>query len=111
MEHRLVPRHPVSVKAIVYKDGLPLAVARLRNVSRQGLFIASDYDNVAPDHVLEIEIHHGVADRKSRRRCRAVVVHKCGGGIGLAVDDGDASSCELLEDVLVSCLPRRALGR
>lgn len=54
MEHRRAPRHSIHMRTLIYKDGLPLAIGRLRNVSRRGVFVASAYDNVAPDQKLEI---------------------------------------------------------
>lgn len=106
MEHRCDKRHSANVKILIYRGGLPMATGWLRNVSRQGLFVASDYDDVAPNQLLEIEILGGRGERDSHRRCRALVAHRTGAGFGLAVDDACTASCELLDDLLARCRRR-----
>lgn len=100
MEHRYNPRVSTDTKVLIYMRCMPIAIGRLRNVSRGGLFIASDCDNIALNQPLEIEImgvRHG-AD--SHRRCRTMVTHKARDGFGLTVDDGCMESCNLLAELV-----------
>jgi hypothetical protein len=103
MEHRCSLRHSTNVRILIYKSGLPKALGRLRNVSRHGLFISTDYDNVALNQLLEIEILGERCERRPHKRCRAMVAHATAHGFGLAVDEDCDISAELVEELLSRC--------
>jgi hypothetical protein len=108
MEHRYSCRHAVNMKVLIYKGGLPMAVGWLRNVCRQGLFVASDCDDVPLHQLLEIEFLGDRPSADSHRRCRAMVTHKAAHGLGLAIDEDCAVSGPLLDELIVKCRERAA---
>jgi hypothetical protein len=101
MEHRYSSRAPANLKVLIYKRGLPIAIGWLRNVSRHGLFIASEYDNVQTNQPVEIEFLGDRTDGDSHRRCRGMIAHKTMAGFGLAVDDDCPVSCELVAELVM----------
>lgn len=107
MEHRHSPRLPANMKILVYRCGLPLAVGWLRNISRRGLFVASDYEGIGPDQLLEIELLEGQGG-DAHRRCRALVAHRTVEGFGLVVDDECSASRGWMEVLLDKCRRRHA---
>lgn len=106
MEHRCSLRHPADIKILIYKSGLPMLIGRLLDVSRRGLFIAAECDNMAINQLLEIEILGGRCEHHPHKRCRAMVAHVTGEGLGLAVDDDCEVSVELLSELVFSCMRR-----
>lgn len=99
MEHRYSPRLHADLKVLIYLRSLPVAIGRLRNLSRGGLFIASDYGNIAHNQPVEIEFLGVGSSADAHRRCRAMVAHTAFNGFGLAVDDSCPVSCDLLESL------------
>lgn len=108
MEHRYSPRLSVDAKILIYKSGLPMAVGWLRNVCRNGLFIETEYGNVLPNQLLEIELLGGRGERRPHRRCRGLVAHRSAGGLGLAIDDDCPASCEWVDELLARYRRRHA---
>lgn len=92
MEHRLSKRVPGKLSLLVYKRGMPVATGRIRDASRRGIFIATDYNDVQLNQTLELELCYPEHTEKPLRRLRAHVVRKSPNGIGLDFDgvDNDA---------------------
>lgn len=108
MEHRYSRRHVINMKVIIYKSGLPMATGWLRNVCRQGLFVASECDDVALNQLLEIEFLGDGLQADSHRRCRALVAHKTAHGFGLVIDEDSATSNLMLDEMIVRSRQRAA---
>jgi len=87
MEHRYSQRTPARLKLLIYKKSLPVALARLQNISRTGLFALTDCCDFAPTQILDIEFLLNTAP--AHPRFRGMVVHRHGHGIGLEIDDAD----------------------
>ncbi|WP_347329767.1 PilZ domain-containing protein [Marinimicrobium locisalis] len=98
MEHRCSRRVPLNINALIYKHGAPVAMGRIKNGSRHGLFVETDYGDVRELQTLELEILLGQRV-KGNRRCRigALVVHKSTFGIGLELDVAEQNAQPLKE--------------
>jgi hypothetical protein len=83
MEHRLSKRILGKLGLLVYKRGLPVATGQIRDASKQGLFIATDYKDIQLDQTVELEFRFPDKKEKAFRRIRAHVVRKCEHGLGV----------------------------
>lgn len=89
MEHRLSKRIPGKLSILVYKRGMPVATGQVRNASRRGVFISTDYDDVSLNQTLELELCYPEKTEKMLRRLKAHVVRKSAKGLGLDFDGAD----------------------
>ena len=55
MEHRLSKRIFGKLGLLVYKRGLPVATGQIRDASKRGLFIATDYTDLQLNQTVELE--------------------------------------------------------
>ena len=89
MEHRYDKRFPTDLKTLLFKNGMPVAIGRIQNFSRDGVFVKTEFDLIETNQQLEIElVARGVesrlpADCGEHRLCKTFVIHKTDGGIGL----------------------------
>jgi len=87
MEHRCSERHTADIKILIYRYGIPVAIGRIKNGNRYGLFIESDLADVHPLQQLGIEI---LVDRNAQKiqryKFESIVVHTNGHGFGLELD-------------------------
>ncbi|SHK67834.1 PilZ domain-containing protein [Marinobacter antarcticus] len=89
MEHRLSKRIPSKLKLLIYRRGIPIATGQICDVSKRGLFIATDYLDIQLNQTLEIEFQVPEKSEKRYVRLKAYVVRKIDKGLGL--DFGEAN--------------------
>lgn len=89
MEHRLSKRIQGKLGLLVYKRGMPVATGQIRDASKQGLFIATDYTDVQLNQTLELEFRFPDKQEKRFRRLKAHVVRKSDLGIGVDFEGVD----------------------
>ena len=88
MEHRHHQRVAVDIKAFIYQRGLPVATARIRDASRRGFFIETDYGELQAHQRVLCELHPGEAPGGPRRVVVCVV--RCSReGAGVELEEGD----------------------
>ena len=97
MEHRCAIRLPADYKILIFQSGMPIAIGRIHNFSRDGLFIKTEFEDLEINQPLEIELlgrgSSRAADFYSERRvCKTFVVHKENGGIGLSLREDCAKT-------------------
>lgn len=102
MEHRCSERRSANIKILIYKYGIPVAIGRIKNGTRHGLFIESDLADVAPLQQLGIEmLVSGTASKLQRYKFESIVIHKAEHGFGVELDaltdEAGAHLCELLQ--------------
>ncbi|WP_372987255.1 PilZ domain-containing protein [Marinobacter sp.] len=104
MEHRLSKRVPGKLSILVYKRGMPVATGQVRNASRKGVFVTTDFDDVTLNQTLELELCYPEKTEKPLRRLKAQVVRKSTKGLGLDFDgaENDASGISKLLNWLAS---------
>ena len=87
MEHRYSKRVALDIQTLIYKSGLPVAIGRVRNMSRHGMFLACETSHIALHQPLEIELL--LQGRRSERatRFKCYVARKETNGIALSLFD------------------------
>ena len=88
MEHRLFTRQAADINTVLYRRGLPIATGRLRDVSRGGAFVETDYPGLERYQRLQFECCVGT----HRLRMSAHVRRREGAGIALEIDDDNAET-------------------
>jgi|TARA_R110001592_G_scaffold17015_1_gene72143 hypothetical protein len=83
MEHRLSKRVQGKLGLLVYKRGMPVATGQIRDASKRGLFIATDYTDVQLNQTVELEFRFPDTQEKRFRRLKAHVVRKSDRGLGV----------------------------
>ena len=97
MEHRYDKRFSSDHKTLIFKNGMPVAIGRINNFSRGGLFIRTEIHAVEVNQSLEIELIARGSSRLpagygDRRLCKTLVMHKSGRGIGLMLREDCAET-------------------
>lgn len=100
MEHRHNRRARTALKVIVFNNGLPVAVGKTKNISREGLFVRTAYHEVSLHHVLEIQFCPSGQRCPTRIRVKGTVVHKTDLGFGLALIDNNDVAREGMKKLL-----------
>lgn len=85
MEHRYSKRIVADFHAQIYKTGLPVAVGRVRNMSRHGIFVEWEENNVSVNQLLDVEFVFPEAKQAGRFKC--FVVRKEMNGFALSLFD------------------------
>jgi PilZ domain-containing protein len=83
MEHRLSKRVQGKLGLLVYKRGMPVATGQIRDASKRGLFIATDYTDIQLNQTVELEFRFPDAQENRFRRLKAHVVRKSDKGLGV----------------------------
>jgi hypothetical protein len=89
VEHRQSRRVPAFLDVLIYQRGVPTAAGTLRNVSREGLFIHTDFDGVGINQRVDLEFSLSLSGEKQSRRMSAIVIRKSVGGIACECADAD----------------------
>lgn len=90
MEHRLSRRVDCNIELLVMKKGIPAAVGRITNISRHGMFIATDYQQAGLWQPVEVELLAALPSCKGPRRFRMIVTRKTGHGFGVEVEQAES---------------------
>ena len=88
MEHRQSLRLPTNARLRLYRQGKLAGVGHLREVNRDGIFVATDATEVSPNQMLEFELVSDDQPADMSLRGTAVVVHKTDQGLGLVLLEG-----------------------
>jgi hypothetical protein len=89
MEHRLSKRVQGKLGLLVYKRGMPVATGQIRDASKRGLFIATDYTDIQLNQTVELEFRFPDTQEKRFRRLKAHVVRKSDKGLGVDFEGVD----------------------
>lgn len=91
MEHRYHARMDADIPALIYRCGIPVATARVRDASRGGVFLSTSYAELRPNQHLEVEFPLDDSGSDAMRRLRAQVRRCERTGVALELDDRDAA--------------------
>jgi putative N-acetylmannosamine-6-phosphate epimerase len=101
MEHRCSDRYTADIKILIHKYQLPVAIGRIKNGSRYGLFIESDLVDVKPLQQLGIEILAYPGTQKLQRyKFDSIVIHTTDHGFGIELDALSEEEEDQLMDLL-----------
>ncbi|MGC8118915.1 PilZ domain-containing protein [Marinobacter sp. VGCF2001] len=105
MEHRLSQRVEGGLPILVYKRGVPVATGVIRDASRRGLFIDTDYADVRLNQTLELAFR--LPGRAEQGHCSlsAHVVRTDNRGLGVDFDGADNDALSISE--LIATLERQ----
>ncbi|MDQ2075315.1 PilZ domain-containing protein [Marinimicrobium sp. ABcell2] len=89
MEHRKTQRVPAHINVLIYQRGLPVSVATVRNISKGGMFVATDFEGVDINQKLDVEFRLAGQDQEvvDSQWVSAIVVRKSEMGLALECDD------------------------
>lgn len=103
MEHRCSDRFTADIKILIYRYGAPVAIGRIKNGNRYGLFIESDLAGVEPLQQLGVEILVYRSTQKLQRyKFETIVVHKYERGFGVELDSLTEETGGQLTDMLIA---------
>jgi hypothetical protein len=111
MEHRHNSRARTELKVIVFNNGLPVAVGKTKNISKEGLFVRSAYNEVLLNQPLEIQFVPTRQRCPSRIRVKTCVIHKTSIGFGLELVDSSEVALEGMKKLLEGELDRIEIKR
>ena len=99
MEHRCSARYTADIKILIYRYEVPIAIGRIKNGTRYGLYIESDLANVKPLQQLGIEVLvYRSAQKLQRYRFDSIVMHTTAHGFGVELDTlGEDAGNQLTE--------------
>jgi hypothetical protein len=86
----------MTMKLLLYKKGLPVAIGCIRNISRRGLFVETDCVDIHAHQLLEVELLPRTSEPVDRCRFHTRVVRRSAQGIGLEVDEHNAAGGRVL---------------
>lgn len=88
MEHRKSPRIEGQLSILVYKRGLPVGTGQIRDASRRGVFIKTDYRDVRLNQPLQLAFQLPES-RDSQHTLTGHVVRHSEHGFGLDFDSAN----------------------
>lgn len=102
MEHRCEQRLGLDLNARVYRGGEPVAVGRVRNAGKHGIFLETDYHHVRKWQKLEVEVTlEGLGSKKKQNyNLTTTVIRKNRKGLGLEVEPESKSASRQLLDTI-----------
>jgi hypothetical protein len=101
MEHRYSNRFSFDVNVLIHRYGVPVAVGRIKNGTRFGLFIESEVEDVEAFQLLDIEILISINSLQlQRHKITSIVTHTTENGFGVEFDPIDGKTSDQLYNVL-----------
>jgi len=102
MEHRCTTRINSELKLLIYKHNFPVAIGRVKNGSRYGVFVETDFMEIDCEHQLKLEV---LLDKNSgtkfqRIEMEALVIHKTGKGFGAEIDFPNSVHGDIFYEIL-----------
>lgn len=102
MEHRYSKRVVANLQALIYKSGLPIAIGRVLNVSKHGVFIDCAPDIAALNQPLRVDFFAYGRRMERSAGFMCFVVRKEIGGLALCLfDDCQAAYARYTESVVM----------
>jgi len=88
MEHRLSQRIEGQLPILVYKRGMPVGTGQIRDASRRGVFVTTEYNDVRLNQTLQLAFRlPEMAD--NQQTLNAHVVRRSEHGFGLDFDGAE----------------------
>ena len=100
MEHRHHARVPLGLDMLIYRRGMPVATGRIRDASRGGVFIETDYRELREYQNLEFEFRSQDQPSSARHRVAGHVRRCMPDGVALEVDETDDGATHAMGSLL-----------
>lgn len=87
MEHRCSERVDTDVRVLIYKAGAPQAIGRIKNGSKYGFFVETDFDDINIFQGLDVEMLLSQGSNQTTKYKYATrVIRKMNNGLGLELE-------------------------
>lgn len=102
MEHRCTDRYASDLSVLIYQHKLPVAISRIKNGSRSGVFIETDFTGIDCEHqiVLEVVLSRNGSHKGQCMEIQALVTHKMDKGFGAELEMKTQEQCDLFMKLL-----------
>lgn len=100
MEHRWSDRIPSSLEVLLFRNNIPVATCKTRNISIYGMFAITGPLKYERNSLLEVEFVFSTQGRKKRYRIPAYVVHQTNEGLGLMFGDETPETISFIKNVI-----------
>jgi hypothetical protein len=87
---------------LIYRRGMPVATGRIRDASKAGLFVVTDFAELREHQPLEFEFRLGFAPAMARHRISAHVRRCTAEGVALEIDELDHAASTALGSLVGS---------
>ena len=101
IEHRFNQRKPLRMDVVIYKNHIPIAVGKTRDICSDGMGINSRIANIKKYALLEIEVGVNQASNTVYRRLSGLVVHHEHNGFGILFTKLNNADTELLNRLIM----------
>ena len=100
VEHRFKERKPLHLDVVIYRNHIPIAVGKTRDIGIGGMGIESDISNLTDYSIIEVEI--GVSQTTSRMyyRLSGLVTHHRNHSFGMTFTNLAPAEMELLTSLM-----------
>ncbi len=103
MEHRCSERVTTDLKVLIYKLGVPVAIGRLKNGSKLGFFVETDFADINVLQPLDIEVLLQQGPQNLERyKYTTRVIRKAEAGLGLELEHMSVEAAQALDKLLRS---------
>ena len=92
MEHRYGKRVDVQLDVQLYRQGVPVATGKTRNVARGGVFIETIYMPENGQRYFDVVFISDNVIKTGANRLKGLIVHRKPEGFGLIIDDSAPES-------------------
>lgn len=98
MEHRLSQRIEGQLPILVYRKGMPVGTGNIRDASRRGVFITTDYNDVRLNQTIELAFR--LPESEALQTLNAHVVRRSADGLGLDFDGSENNTRAIFSLIL-----------
>lgn len=102
MEHRCSERVNTDLKILIYKMDIPIAIGRIKNGSKLGFFVETDFADINLLQLLDVEVLLSRGPELTRYRYTTRVIRKTELGLGLELEAMSVESADALNELLRS---------
>ena len=101
IEHRFKQRKSLQMDVVIYKNHIPIAVGKTRDISPDGMGIDSEITNLKKYSVLEVEVGLNESSNTVYRRLSGLVVHHRDNGFGILFTELNPNDSMVLNRLMI----------
>ncbi|MCG6968467.1 MAG: PilZ domain-containing protein [Gammaproteobacteria bacterium] len=105
IEHRFQQRMPLNMDVVIFRNHIPIAVGKIRDISNGGMGIDSEIVNLKKFSLIEIEVGVNQSSNPAYHRLSGVVVHHHNNGFGILFSDLSATDMVVLQQLMLERYP------
>ncbi|KPJ93347.1 MAG: hypothetical protein AMJ53_07435 [Gammaproteobacteria bacterium SG8_11] len=101
IEHRFKQRKALNLDVVIYKNHMPVAVGKTRDISIEGMGVDSRIADIKKYCLLEIEVTVTESSNTVYHRLKGLVVHQHSDGFGILFTDLDPSESRIVDQLML----------